>query len=288
MIKIILITLIIFHAETRKAYELWKARLQQALGKRTMTSYRLHTRAFVLTCCPEGPFIDAPCGAFWEEDMDERNSTRARILGVLIQDARRHAGRTLEECARVVNLTPEQFGEAERGRRVVSLPQLEVLAIFLGVPMAHFWGSHTLSDGQEHDYGDVLALRHRIVGGLLKQARLDAGRSQEEVAQRIGEDSATVQGYETGRVEIPFLQLEEMGRYLDVSVDYFLDGRRGPFGRHEAQQEVDRHLQELPPDVREFVSRPVNIAYLQTAMRLSEMDAEQLRNIAAGILEITY
>ena len=31
MIKIILITLIIFHAETRKAYELWKARLQHAL-----------------------------------------------------------------------------------------------------------------------------------------------------------------------------------------------------------------------------------------------------------------
>jgi len=220
--------------------------------------------------------------------MNERNSTRARILGVLIRDARRHAGRTVDECARVVNLTPEQFGEAELGRRIVSLPELEILALYLDVPMAHFWGSHTLSEGQERDYGDLLALRHRIVGGLLKQARLDAGRSQEEVAQQIGEDSAMVQSYEMGRMEIPFLHLEEMGRYLGVSVDYFLDEKRGPLGQHETQQETSRRFQELPPEVREFVSRPVNIGYLETAMRLSKMDAEQLRSIAAGILEITY
>lgn len=220
--------------------------------------------------------------------MDERNSMRARILGVLIQDARRHAERSVAQCARAVNLTPEQFQEAEQGQRALSLPELEVLAIYLGVPMAHFWGTQTLDETPQPDYDEVLALRHRIVGGLLKQARLDAGRNQEEVAEQVGVDGDTIDAYEKGQEEIPFVHLEEMAHYLGVSIGYFLDDERGPLGRHEAQHEMNRHFQALPPEIKSFVSRPVNIGYLQTAMRLSEMDAEKLRTIAAGILEITY
>lgn len=225
---------------------------------------------------------------YGKKRMEDRNSTRAKILGVLIQDARRYAARSLEQCARAVNLTPEQFAAAEKGQHVLSLPELEVLAIYLGVPMSHFWSGQTLSDAPEPDYSNLLQLRHKIVGGLLKQARLDAGRSREELAQGIGVDESTLQAYEMGEKEIPFLHLEEMARALNVSIDYFLDEERGPLGRHEAQQEMNRYFQDMPPDVRAFVTRPVNIAYLQTAMRLSEMDAEKLRNIAAGILEITY
>lgn len=220
--------------------------------------------------------------------MDERSSMRAKILGVLIQDARRHAGRAVAQCADAINLSPEQFEEAEQGDRVLSLPELEVLAIYLGVPMAHFWGTQTLDDLPEPNYGDVLALRHRIVGGLLKQARLDAQRSQEALADQIGVDEATIEAYEQGQKEIPFLHLEELAQTLGVSIDYFVDDERGPLGRHEVEQRMNRHFQELPAEVKSFVSRPVNIGYLQTAMRLSEMDAEKLRSIAAGILEITY
>lgn len=220
--------------------------------------------------------------------MDDRNSTRAKILGVLIQDARRRAVRSVEQCARALNLTAEQFAAAERGKHVLSLPELEVLAIYLNVPMAHFWSGQTLNDDPEPDYRALLMLRHKIVGGLLKQARLDAGLSREELGQQASIDAGALNEYELGQKEIPFLHLEELARALDVPIDYFVDEERGPLGRHEAQQEIDRTFQQLPPDVRAFVAKPVNIPYLQTAMRLSEMDAEKLRNIAAGILEITY
>ncbi len=220
--------------------------------------------------------------------MNDRNRTRAKILGVLIQDARRSAARTAEQCARAVNLSSEQFAAAERGEHVLSLPELEVLAIYLGVPMAHFWGGQALSDEPEADYSALLTLRHKIVGSLLKQARLDAGREREELAQQVGIDAETLNTYELGQQEVPFLHLEELAQALGVSIDYFVDEARGPLGRHEAQQQINRNFQQLPADVRAFVAKPVNIAYLQTAMRLSEMDAEKLRNIAAGILEITY
>ena len=219
---------------------------------------------------------------------DEQKSTRAKILGVLIQDARLHAGRSVEDCARVLGFTPEEFTATERGQKVISLPELEVLALYLGVPMAHFWGSHTLTETPQPDFSNILVLRRKIVGGLLRQARIEAGLSVQELAKKVELSPQKIESFELGTEEIPFLQLEELAQALGVSITYFLDEERGPLARHEAEKKMQQYFDELPQDVKEFVARPTNIRYLQTAMRLSKMDAEALRSIAAGILEITY
>jgi len=219
--------------------------------------------------------------------MNDRDTTRAKILGVLIRDARLHAGRTVEECASVLRIAPEQFRQAEQGEYVVSLPQLEVLAMYLDVPMAHFWGTHTLEENEEPNYGELLALRHKIVGGLVRHARLKEEQTQEALAEELGVDIERIRAYEAGEEAIPYLHLEKLATFLGVSIDYFLDDERGPLGRHEAQKRMEQHLNELPHDVREFVAQPVNVNYIQTAMRLSKMDADRLRTIAESLLDIT-
>jgi hypothetical protein len=45
---------------------------------------------------------------------------------------------------------------------------------------------------------------------------------------------------------------------------------------------------ELPPEIQQFVCKPVNRPYLELAMRLSELNAEKLRAVAEVLLEITY
>jgi hypothetical protein len=47
-------------------------------------------------------------------------------------------------------------------------------------------------------------------------------------------------------------------------------------------------LNELPPDVRDFVLSPTNALYLRIAMLLSAMKADSLRQIAETLLDITY
>ena len=219
--------------------------------------------------------------------MNERDATRAKMLGVLIRDARLHAGRTVEECAAVLRMTPELFRQAEEGDHVVSLPQLEVLAMYLDVPMAHFWGTHTLEENEDPDYGELLALRHKIVGGLLRNARLKEEQTPEALAEELGVDEERILAYEAGEEAISYLQLERLAGMLGVSIGYFLEDERGPLGRHEAQKRMEQHFNELPPDVREFVAQPVNVNYIETAMRLSEMDADKLRTIAESLLDIT-
>jgi transcriptional regulator with XRE-family HTH domain len=43
----------------------------------------------------------------------------------------------------------------------------------------------------------------------------------------------------------------------------------------------------LSDDLREFITKPVNVPYLELAMKLSRMDANKLRDIAESLLEIT-
>ena len=87
---------------------------------------------------------------------------------------------------------------------------------------------------------------------------------------------------------IPYLLLASLVDLLDASLNDFTLEENGPLGRHE--QALARRLQfeNLPEDVQAFVSGPGNLIYLQTAMRLSAMDVDRLRNIAEGILDITF
>jgi hypothetical protein len=51
---------------------------------------------------------------------------------------------------------------------------------------------------------------------------------------------------------------------------------------------MQQRFEQLPPDIKAFVVEPINLSYLQTAMRLSELDVDKLRSIAEGILDITF
>jgi hypothetical protein len=85
--------------------------------------------------------------------------------------------------------------------------------------------------------------------------------------------------------------LEILARYLNVSIDYFLDqGLKPPdtSGTQVAILDEISSFSELPQDVRAFLANPANLLYITIAMRLSDLSAETLRGLAEGLLEITY
>ena len=47
-------------------------------------------------------------------------------------------------------------------------------------------------------------------------------------------------------------------------------------------------LDELPPDMRDFILHPTNTLSLRIAMLASNLKADQLRLIAETLLDITY
>lgn len=218
---------------------------------------------------------------------ENENSQRARMLGELIQNAREFAGCIVAECAEIVGITPEQFGQAEGGKYDISLPELEALAIFLGVPMGYFWGNETLRAEPEPDYSQLIALRHRVVGVILRQLRLQSQKTHKELADALGVDLTTIRAYESGQTAVPYLHLERLCRVMGAAIDQFVE-QRGPLGRHEAEYKLHKQFNQMSPEMQSFLINPVNIRYLETAKKLSEMDVEKLRQVAENILDITF
>jgi transcriptional regulator with XRE-family HTH domain len=212
--------------------------------------------------------------------MNELDRNRAEILAGLIQDARIHARRSPEECAEVLGISTADYSEIEAAGMDISLPELEVLGMFLRIPMAYFWGSLTLEEARETDYELYQSLRQRIIGALLRQARIQADRSPEELASALGTNVEQIQAYESGTQAIPYFQLEKLASELNVSVQYFSNEEHGPLAQYEMDQHLQKRFEDLPPEVKEFVAEPINLSYLETAIRLSEMDVAKLRSIA--------
>lgn len=222
--------------------------------------------------------------------VDKKLTFRDRIIGVLLRDARQRAGRTKAECADALDVSSDTIEAYEEGRTPISLPELEVLGYFLDTPIHRFWEREPKleSAGDHRDFQTVLGLRHRIVGVLLRQARLKADVTQEELAEVLDCPPSRVSEYEHGTTPIPVSELELLASHLKLPVEHFVDGEGGVVGDWHRQQALDRHFHELPEDVQEFVAKPINIKYLEVAMRLSQMPASKLRAIAEGLLEITY
>ncbi len=215
---------------------------------------------------------------------------RNKKLGALIRDARQASGKNPEECARIMGVSAELFAAYERGEHAPSLPELELLALHLSVPMEHFWGdvsrAESRSLAETVDRGRLVALRQRIIGALLRAARLEAGLSVQAVTEKVGISPQQVIAYELGKESIPLPVLETLGELLKRPVKDFLD-QHGPAGVWAAQQRAVKSFTQLAPELQAFVSKPVNRPYLELAQRLSEMSVDRLRAVAEGILEIT-
>ncbi len=220
----------------------------------------------------------------------EAATIRKKILGVLLRNARIRAGMTIKDAAEVTGFPSSAMSDYEYGRRDISLPQLEVLAYTYRVPITYFWSDDPIPDDEDRDLPTEKAveLRRRIIGVLLRQARMEAGYSQKDLAKILECPSSRIANYEFGRTDIPLSDLENLANYLDVPLAYFLDQGIRPSGNQIAGMDELERLSQLPEDVRTFILEPGNLLYVRVAIQLSTLSADAIRNVAEGLLEITY
>ncbi len=216
---------------------------------------------------------------------------RTRKLGLLIMDARTVRNRPAEMCAKAIGVSPEEYQRMEAGEIAPTLPQLELLAYFLDVPLEHFWGSQALSTQTSAEPAEpsaqLLKIRQRIIATRIRLARSNLNLSTAELAEKSTVPEEKIVRYETGDEPIPLPDLEILASSMQLSNEELFD-QKGVVGGWRAEKQAVQHFLELPPDIREFLCKPVNLPYLQIAMRLSELSVDKLRAIAEGLLEITY
>jgi len=224
-------------------------------------------------------------------DPQEVFTVRARITGVLLRDARLAKGYSSEQLAVLMQVNHEVVLAWEFGQLSPTLPQLEMLAYLLEVPVSHFLsGTETLLQKvarRQIDQGQYQSIRDHMIGAEIRYAREQAGYTITYLAEKSALDADTLQAYEFGHMGVPMPHLVSLASALQVSVSYFLEGsdRVGAF--LQAQEAFDAFL-KMEPELREFIANPSSHPYIALAMRLAALKTEKLRDIAEHILEITY
>jgi transcriptional regulator with XRE-family HTH domain len=216
---------------------------------------------------------------------------RSRKLGVLIRDARLASRKTIPECARIVGVTGGIFRAWEEGRRAPSLPELEVLAFAMHLPLRHFWSKDAMSDDalptDSMNLTALVGIRQRLIGALLRQEREKASISLRALAEQSGLSTARLRAYEMGERPIPLPDLEGLIALLGGQVESLFD-QTGPIGQWMTQQKAVQEFLLLPANLQNFACKPVNRPYLELAMKLSNMSTDKLRSVAEDLLDITF
>ena len=216
---------------------------------------------------------------------------RVRKLGVLLYDARLSTAKDSSECADAMSISHEQYQDYENGNQSPSLPEIESLAYYLDIPLEHFWGSQSLSQPISTNPPETEQNRRqerdRIIGERLTQGVNNSRLTLEQLASRTGLTVETIEAYQKGEQSIPLPELETLAEALNISMEELADDS-GAIGAWRIERRAVKQFVELPPEIQDFISRPINRSFIELAVRISQMPSDRLRTIAESLLEITY
>ena len=214
----------------------------------------------------------------------------SKKMGVLLRSARTQRGESKKTCGEVIGTTSRMISKYEKGEKSPSLPELEVLAYYLDMPLERFWEDISPVDQDKVDtlknLEQRMELRNLKIGASLKKFRKEAKLSMKDVSDRIGLTTYRIKSYENGKFAVPVAELNALlrlyGRELgELVVD------TGPIADWAHAKKASAEFVKLPKDLQDFILKPINQPYLEIAQKLSLMSVDKMRDVAEGLLDIT-
>jgi transcriptional regulator with XRE-family HTH domain len=211
-------------------------------------------------------------------------------MGVLLKTARTQKGESKKTCAEIIGTSSRMIGKYEEGEKSPSLPELEVLAYYLDVPLDSFW-EDMAPDGQDKmdllkNLNQRLEIRNLKIGALMRKFRQESKLSMKEIAEKLGITTYRLKSYEQGKFPVPVAELNAIMRLYNRDLgDLVADS--GPIADWSHAKSAGGEFNELPRDLQDFVVKPVNRPYLDIAIKLSQMSVDQMRDVAERLLDIT-
>lgn len=148
------------------------------------------------------------------------------IITNRIKHIRKSKRRSMHDCATILGLSRETYHNLESGTYPFTLPELELLAIFLGVNPADF-----LDEEHHQPYSDYLnedirprylILREKMIRAMIAIERETRSMTLEDIAQATRIPLNDLQSYDSGDKPVPLDDLFKISTCLELPLSTLL------------------------------------------------------------------
>ena len=141
-----------------------------------------------------------------------------------IKYTRKIKDRNKQDCARILGISKESYHIIETGKTPITLPQIELLSIFLGVKLSdlleekppQYPHAIVLKDDICPHY---LTLRNKMIRATLSIELENQSLTLEDIAQGTHIPLNLLQGYGSGEEPVPMDDLLKISDYLGIAID---------------------------------------------------------------------
>ncbi|MBW6465210.1 MAG: helix-turn-helix domain-containing protein [Brevefilum sp.] len=170
-------------------------------------------------------------------------SIKSSVIVKRIKSSRKFQDRSKKDCANILGLSADTYHSIETGETPITLPQLELLSIFLDINLSDLLQTEPpqpiyVTVFSEEIRPQYLTLRDKMIRAMLSLELKNHSLILEEVSQAIHIPLGDLQAYFSGEEPIPADNLFKISDYLGLSLDKLYE----PIGLVEAQQ--------VPPSVK--------------------------------------
>lgn len=148
--------------------------------------------------------------------------TDTHLISSRIRDIRKSKHLRTKDCAKALGVSKETYRNFEKGLSPISLPELELIAFYLGVtPTALIENNQGFTAFSNLLHEDIrpqyLTLRRKMVGAMISAAREVQAVSVEDLKQATQIPADRLYAYEKGDIPIPLSDLFLISDYLEIS-----------------------------------------------------------------------
>ena len=206
-----------------------------------------------------------------------------------IKKIRKVKQRSLHDCAKLIGISKEEYHDFEEGNASLSLPEIELLAIYFEIPPIFLFRDSNiefeiyslLSEEKKQIFKN---LRNKMIGARLAFERDNVGLGLEDLNNETGISVELLESYEGTNSDIPLDHLTLICNQLNISLESLLFQ---DIPNKTETSTTEKHLHENP-EYLEKVSESnddQNDFYQQMIRGIKSMPQKDQAEIAKMLLE---
>ena len=206
-----------------------------------------------------------------------------------ISAAREVSGISIKEASQLLGIPSSRLRNYESGKYIPSLPEMEALSFLYHIPVTALFHEEMVDrylfspEGEQIQH--LIQIRQQIIGTRLRLTREAADASLKHISRITSIPTSRIKRYEEGASPISFDDLEKLTTVFELDIRDFFD-LDSPLGEWQNLQEQKIIFEDLPKDIRAFVTNADNRGYLDIAKNLSTIGKEALLDLSKSLASL--